>query len=97
MSESLLSKDKRCYLCGTIRDLQRHHVYGGPANRKLSEDYGCWVWLCRYHHTGDIRGSKEAVHQNRKIMTFLRGQCQVAFEKKYGHQAFMSTFGRNYL
>ena len=93
---SLLSDERKCWICGSTRNLERHHVYGGNANRPLSEKYGCWVYLCKYHHTGDIRGNREAVHFNKRIRDFLREECQIAFEKKYGHERFMEVFKKNY-
>ena len=38
-----MQKGERCYLCGRLTGLERHHVIGGVANRKLSEKYGLWV------------------------------------------------------
>lgn len=45
--KSILQTEKRSYLSGDTRWLEKHHIFGG-ANRKLSEKYGLWVWLTHY-------------------------------------------------
>ena len=47
--KSILQTEKRSYLSGDTRWLEKHHIFGG-ANRKLSEKYGLWVWLTHYEH-----------------------------------------------
>jgi hypothetical protein len=47
-----MQNGERCFFCGRVTGLERHHVLGGVANRPLSEKYGLWVWLCHEHHTG---------------------------------------------
>ena len=44
MAKSILQKDKECFLCTRMQDLEQHHIFGGP-NRKWSEKYGLKVWL----------------------------------------------------
>jgi len=93
MSKSILSNIKECYVCGTCLNLHKHHIYSG-YNRKWSEKYGCWVYLCAGHHNM----SNVGVHSNKKLDTKLKKECQRAFEKKVGtRDFFMSVFGRNYL
>lgn len=89
--KSLLSNEKECYVCKTTVNLHKHHIYAG-YNRQLSEKYGCWVYLCMYHHNG----SKYSVHYDRDLDLKLRQECQRAFEKEYD-EAFLEIFGRNYL
>lgn len=89
--KSLLSDEKECFVCKTTQNLHRHHVYAG-ANRKISEQYGCWVYLCMYHHNG----SKHGVHYDRELDLKLRRECQIAFEEKYGEQTYWEKIGRNY-
>ena len=36
MAKSILQKDKECFLCTRMQDLEQHHIFGGP-NRKWSE------------------------------------------------------------
>lgn len=92
-------KDKTCYLCRKLHQdysqkkiLHEHHVFGGTANRTLSEKYGLKVWLCVDHHlTGP-----DAVHRNADIMHLLRKDGQQAFETVYPELDFVKIFGKNY-
>lgn len=89
-NESILGNEKVCHLTGRCNcDLIRHEIYYGVANRKLSKEWGCWVYLTPEAHA--------RLHADREIDLKLKIECQEAFEKKYGHAKFMSIFGRNYL
>jgi len=88
---SLLSNEKKCYFCGSTHNLECHHIFGG-ANRNKSSAYGCWVWLCKEHHTGN-----SGVHLNYELQRKLRENCQREFEKIYPYLDFMAIFGKNYL
>lgn len=103
MKESILQRhDGGCYLCEkqgiyrTYKDLQKHHIYGGP-NRKISERHGFFVWLCRAHHTGDEEGNHAAVHFNKENAQILHEDCQREFEKTHSREEFMQLIGRSYL
>lgn len=80
-------------MCGTDQNLHKHHIFPGVANRRLSEQYGCWCWLCGFHHNLSDRG----VHFNREFDLYVKCLTQERFEIKYGHEKFMEVFGRNYL
>lgn len=104
--KSIMQKEKECYLCrleagkqgyyGELphAGLHRHHVIYGKGNRKKSEQYGLWVYLCaaRHHEYGP-----EAVHNNRKNRILLCRAAQEAFEMKYPRSLFLQEFGINYL
>lgn len=87
----MLQRKKECLICKTTLNLQCHHVYEGTY-RKASDRYGLTVWLCMKHHTGE-----EGIHHNSKLDRQLKAKAQKAFEKKYGHELFMRTFGINYI
>ncbi len=90
--KSVIQKDKECYLCGNMKDLENHHIFGGP-NRKLSERYGLKVYLCPRCH----RDNKVGVHGNPQMMKMMHVIGQQAFERKYARSYFMQVFGKNYL
>ena len=92
MSRSVLQEDKRCWFCPRRVGLEKHHIFAGVANRRLSDQYGLWVWLCNEHHTGT-----EGAQYNRELNQQLKRDAQFAFEKKYGHAAWMTVFRKNYL
>lgn len=93
MSESLISKEKKCYVCGTTYNIQKHHIYKGHANRNNAEKIGAWVYLCFKHHTG----SNEAVHFNPKLDKELKELAQKKYEENHSREEFMSIIRRNYL
>lgn len=94
MSKSIISNEPECLVCKTTLDLHKHHVFGGNGRRKVSEEYGCWVYLCARHHNM----SKAGVHFNKTLDTKLKQECQRAWEARYGDRAvFIRTFGRSYL
>lgn len=75
-----------------MTELECHHVMSGTANRRLSDQYGLVVWLCREHHTGDT-----GVHKNRKKADSLKRLAQIAFEARHSHDEWMQVFKKNYL
>lgn len=89
---SIIQTDKRCYICGRVSGLHRHHVVFGNPGRKNSEKYGLTVWLCVDHHTGNI-----GVHQNRQLDLELKQVAQQKFEEDHSREEWMKVFGRNYL
>jgi len=84
--------EKECYVCSTTLNLHKHHVFGG-ANRKWSEKYKLYVYLCAYHHNM----SNDGVHFNKDLMDSLHREFQQIFEKLYSKDQFVKIFGRNYL
>lgn len=89
---SIIQKDEtRCFICGRVTGLERHHVLGGP-NRKWSEKYRLTVMLCHDHHTGP-----HGAQYDRKVGDPLKRLAQIAFEARYSHDEWMEVFGKNYL
>lgn len=88
---SIISNVKRCYVCGSECDLEKHHCIMGTANRKKAEEDGLWVYLChRDHH---------AVH-NEDIWEkqALQQIAQQHWEQKNGTtDDFIKRYGRSYL
>lgn len=85
--------DRYCEICGTTRNLHRHHVFGA-SNRKFSERHGLVMDLCLDHHTGN-----KGIHFNKKMDLFYKKKYQKKFESEHpnGHELWMQTFRRNYL
>ena len=91
-SKSIMQKgDQRCFLCGRVIGLERHHVMTGP-NRVWAERYGLWLWLCHEHHTG-----KDGAQYNRELADSLKRMAQIAFEARHSHDEWMEVFRKNYL
>lgn len=72
---------------------EEHHIFGGYANRRLSERYGLKVYLCPEHH----RTSAEAVHKDKDINMRLKKLGQNAFNAYFPDKDFREIFGKNYL
>lgn len=49
MSKSIMSNIKECFICGSIQNLNKHHIFFGTANRKLSEEG--WLLGLPLHRT----------------------------------------------
>jgi hypothetical protein len=96
--KSLLQSKKECWLCRqvydteTTQELDQHHCFRG-CRRQTADRHGCWVWLCRQHHTGP----EESVHSSQALDMWLKRECQRKFEEIMGKGAFLETFGINYL
>ena len=84
--------EQRCFVCGSHRDLELHHMMHGNANRRLSTKWGLVCWLCRTHHTGRF-----GVHNDIELDNKVKRAAQTAFEVMYGHTLWMETFRKNYL
>lgn len=95
MKDSILQKGKECYICHTRSNLHRHHVFYGTANRKKSEQDGCVVYLCIYHHTG----SNYAAHLNHDIDLMLKRDMEKAWLETYNKtkEDFIKRYGKNYI
>lgn len=89
-------------MCGRITHTERHHIFGGTANRRLSEEDGLVVDLCHACHNEPPYG----VHYNKANMTMLHVMGQQRYElakmdegmsAEEAHTAFIKRYGRNYL
>lgn len=94
--KSIIQEDKKCFVCGSVRDLEVHHCIHGTANRKLADRYGLWVWLCPYHHRGT-----EGVHgrDGHDLDQRLKEIAQEVWQaQNNGTEAdFRAIFGKNYI
>lgn len=98
MIPSILQDEEVCFLCGGngIGDpLNRHHIFQGK-DRKASDDYGLWVYLChnRCHQYGPY-----SAHQNSDTRLYLEECGEKAAIKKYGWDKaeWLKHFSKNYL
>lgn len=81
--------------------VERHHIFGGAANRKLSDEDGLWVPLTKEHHTGNM-----SAHKNKEMKALLHIIGQLAYEKhlvaegkseSMARELFKKRYGRSYL
>ena len=85
-------EEERCFVCGSHRALELHHIMHGTANRRHSTRFGLVCLLCHTHHTGRL-----GVHSDPILNERLQKVAQKAFESRYGHVMWMKTFRKNYL
>ena len=81
-----------CVICGNP-NIQRHHIIGGTANRRISDKHKYIIPLCMEHHTGG-----NGIHRNRGMDLRWKELAQMHFEKHKGtRQDFINEFGKSYL
>lgn len=92
--KSIISNEKECFICGTRLKLHKHHCIHGSSNRKNSEEFGLWIYLCDFHHNASI----EAVHFNHSFDVMVKKYAQMVFENKIGtREEFRQIFGKSFL
>ena len=89
----LNSKEDGCFMCESP-DVELHHIMFGTGQRKISDEWGCTVYLCPRHH----RGTK-GVHgrDGRPLNMYLKRLGQRDIDQQYGKGKFFELFGKNYL
>lgn len=89
--KSILSNEKRCFLCSSRENLEKHHCIFGTAGRNKAEKDGLWVYLCHDCHFG--------IHNfNNFAKKSLQERAQEKWEETYGDRdAFIERYGRSYL
>ena len=58
--------------------VEKHHIFYGTANRRLSDKYGLTVWLCREHHRGN-----SGAHFNKTLDAKLKTVAEQRFKEVY--------------
>ena len=91
--QSIIQTEKKCLVCETPLNIHTHHIFGGTANRRLSQKYGLTAYLCENHHNM----ADEGVHYDKEFRNQLQKLGQEAFEQKYPNLSFRAIFGKNYL
>ena len=81
-----------CVMCGSP-NVEMHHVIYGTANRRISDEYGYVIPLCREHHTG-----KYGIHHDKILDLRWKQEAQRDFERRHGtREDFIKVFGRSFL
>lgn len=92
--DSIIQKERCCYVCGSRGLLHSHHIYAG-GKRQLSEKYGLKIWLCPTDHNMSDRG----IHFNPMLDSQVKAMAQRKAMDHYGwsEEDFIKIFRRNYL
>lgn len=94
-SFSIIQKNKECFKCKKVYDLEFHHCIFGP-NRKKSDEEGLTVWLCSEHHRGTngVHGKKG--HEFDLYLKQIAQRRWMEFYNKTEDQ-FRKRYGKSYL
>lgn len=98
MAKSILQARRECYICREMycikneRDLERHHVFGGPL-RPISEQYGLTVYLCRRHHREQ---NGYSVHFDAPLRKWLQSRAFAALSQQIGQDQAVQVLGKRY-
>lgn len=87
-----MQEARECYFCGRTYGLEKHHVFAGVANRRISEREGLWLYLCHEHHTGT-----EGAQYDKEKNLMLKCDAQFAYEQTHTRAEWMALIGKNYL
>ena len=90
--KSIVQDFPGCYLCGRQTGLEKHHIFAGVANRKISERIGAWVMLCPQCHRGT-----DGAQYNALVNKRLKMDAQTAYERTHSREEWMRLIGKNYL
>lgn len=88
-------KDKVCFICGSTRNIEKHHIFGG-ANRSKADKDGLTVYLCHGCHQSD----RWAAHQNSLTAQMLKAYGQMQWLMEHPGKTiadFRMRYGSNYL
>lgn len=86
--ESIVQKNKECFVCGNPT-VEKHHLIGGTANRKLSDKDGLWIWLCRKHH--------EEAHLDSSANLVYKRLGQIFYETDHTRDEFIKRYGKSFI
>ena len=93
--KSIISNEKRCYVCHQRYNLHLHHIIFGKSRKKADKD-GLVVYLCWEHHEGT-----NGVHgkNGHELDLKLKKQAELYWMHNYhkGEEDFIKRYGRSYL
>jgi len=86
-------EEPECYITGAKGlSLNLHHIYGGVANRPISDANGFWVYLCYPLH---INCHADLSKDSLNVM--LKQRCQRKYEETHTREEFIKLIGQNFL
>ena len=94
--DSIVTEYKNiCFFCGKAA-VEEHHLLFGNGTRKLAEEDGIKVPVCKDCHTmGRVTGR---IHDNSMAENLSKKLGQAIWENYYGsRQEFRSRYGKSYL
>jgi hypothetical protein len=93
-AKSIMQDKEECFITKARGiKLDRHEIYYGTANRKISKANGFWVYLIPSLHNMTSIG----VHFNREFDLQLKTACQRKFEESHTREEFRKLIGKSFL
>lgn len=93
---SIITKDlEHCIECGRS-NVEKHEVFFGTANRRLSIEDGLVIPLCKAkHHAGNLIG----IHKDQELNEKWKKIAQETWQEYYGRtkEDFIKRYGRSYI
>lgn len=94
--QSIIQRERACFLCGAQYPLECHHCMHGSANRRLADEDGLTVYLCHRCHRGTY-----GVHgrEGHDLDLTLKKIAETRWIQMTGKtkEDFIRRYGRNYL
>lgn len=88
--DSILQRERVCFICGKQGELDVHHAISGNANRKRSDEYGLTINLCRDCH--------RELHDKGEMEKQIKQFAQRRWEEEYGtREDFIKVFGKSWI
>ena len=85
----------KCWLCGKVGAVERHHIFGG-SNRDKSERDGLVVLLCGATcHRNGPRAAHQCAETALEIKKY--GERKWMYEHEASTDDFRREYGKNYL
>ena len=95
MSKSIITNEKRCYVCGNKNNLHYHHIMFGK-NRKNADKDGLTVYLCYEHHEGTTGVHGKLGHElDIKLKQIAERNWLEYYDKTI--EEWISRYGRSFL
>lgn len=98
---SIIQTSCECYICHkpSAYGLDVHHVIHGRGLRKLADEDGLWVWLCRKCHS-DLHDRPEHPHDDelKKIgqQAYIEQIKKKGVSEEIARDYFRQRYGRFY-
>ena len=94
---SIITNDlEHCIECGR-KNINKHEVFFGTANRKLSIEDGLVIPLCQYYHHNQFNCT--GIHFDDKLNRKWKKIAEEKWIEYYGKtkEDFIRRYGRNYI
>lgn len=96
---SKIQTNCECFLChkSANNGLEHHHCLHGTGQRKLADEDGLWVWLCRKCHSR-LHDFNEHDRDLQIIaqQTYIREQRKTGYPEDVARELFLKRYGKYY-